>query len=353
MERRLLKEYNGAMTAHIPGTAAKTADAEWTRIVAPYKRVRTFAALNHLWQGLTILAATWMLMYAFLKIPYGIFAALLLSPLAGGVLVKLFAIQHDCGHGALFSQKWANTLVGRALSPLVMTPYLQWSHEHAKHHATSGNLKYRGIGDVDMWTVREYLDASPGNRLRYRIYRHPLFLFGLGATGYFLFKQRMVWYQRDRLDSWISVWSTNAGMAGFIALISYFIGLKTFLVIWLPSIAFASGFGTWIFYIGHQFEDGYWENDETWDFFTASMKGASYYKVGRIIDYFTCNIGYHHIHHLCARIPFYNLPKCLEENEIFQIQPLGIWESLKCATLALWDEENKKMIRFKDLATAP
>ncbi len=327
-------------------TLARETPVSWQSVVAPYKQGNAFTALGHLAAGLAILAACWAAMAAAYDMPYGRWWGLLLSAPAGMMLVKLFSVQHDAGHGALFNQAWANTLIGRLLSPLVMTPYTQWAREHAKHHATSGQLNSGGIGDVDTWTLREYQAAGPWKRLGYRILRHPLFLFGPGATGYFLIKQRFVWYQPERRDSWLSVWSTNLAMAAMIGLGCWALGTARFFWLWLPSAAFGSGFGTWIFYIGHQFPNTYWEKEADWDFYEASMKGASFYKVGALMDFATCNIGFHHIHHLCSRIPFYNLPRCLKENKLFQVKPLGILESLPCAWLALWDEDRRRLISF-------
>ncbi|MBI4347247.1 MAG: fatty acid desaturase [Elusimicrobia bacterium] len=327
-------------------TAAPPALESWQRLVEPYKRADAIVALGHLAAGLALLAVFWAAMAAAYALPYGPLWGLLLAVPAGMMQVKLFTIQHDCGHGALFNQGWANDLVGRLLCPLVLTPYTQWAREHAKHHATSGHLDFRGIGDVDTWTVREYRAATAWRRFWYRVLRHPLFLFGPGASGYFLIKQRFVWYQAGRRESWLSVWSTNLALAAFVAAGCWSLGAGRFFWLWLPSTAVASGFGTWIFYIGHQYPSTYWEKDEDWDFFEASMRGSSFYRAGTLVDWITCNIGYHHLHHLCSRIPFYNLPRCLAENRAFQVKPLGLRESLSCAFLALWDEDAKRLVRF-------
>lgn len=321
----------------------------WQSVVTPYKVGSAPKALFHLAAGVAILAVSWTGMAWAYEMPYGALWGLTLAVPAGAMLVRLFAIQHDCGHGALFNQPWANDLVGRLLCPFVMTPYTQWSREHAKHHATSGHLDYRGIGDVDTWTVGEYRAATPWQRLGYRILRHPLFLFGPGATGYFLFKQRLVWYQPERRDSWISVWSTNMAMAVLIVLACRWLGTARFFWLWLPTVAFASALGTWIFYIGHQYPDTYWAKEKDWDFFKASMGGASFYRAGFLMDFATCNIGYHHIHHLCSRIPFYNLPKAHAENKIFHVKELGFLESFRCATLALWDEDKNRLVPFSEV----
>ena len=337
-----MKRYNPGVIA-----AAALPKVDWQRIVEPYKAGSAAAALGHLASGLSILAVCWTGMALAWDRPYGWLLGLPLAIPAGAMLVKLFAIQHDCSHGALFNQKWANTALGRLLSPLVMTPYTQWGREHAKHHATSGHLDHRGVGDVDTWTVREYESATPWARFKYRVLRHPLFLFGPGATGYFLIKQRFVWYQPDRRESWISVWSTNAAMAVLVAVGCWALGAACFFWMWLPTVAFASAFGTWIFYIGHQYPTTYWEDSEHWDFFEASMQGCSFYRAGWLVDFATCNIGYHHIHHLCSRIPFYNLPRCYQENPEFHVKKLGFLKSLSCASLALWDEDRKRLVTFK------
>lgn len=322
----------------------------WQSVVFPYKRGNAAVALSHLAAGVAILAVSWGGMALAYEMPYGRLWGLLLVVPAGAMIVRLFAIQHDCGHGALFNQSWANNLVGRLLCPVVMTPFTQWSREHAKHHATSGHLDYRGIGDVDTWTVKEFQTATPWQRLRYRVLRNPFFLFGPGATGYFLFKQRLVWYQPERRDSWISVWSTNIAMAACVILGCWGLGTGRFFWLWLPTVVFASGVGTWIFYIGHQYPDTFWASEKDWDFYSASMGGASFYRAGFLMDFATCNIGYHHIHHLCSRIPFYNLPRAHAENAIFQVKELGFLESFRCASLALWDEDRKRLVSFREAA---
>ncbi|TBR20653.1 fatty acid desaturase [bacterium] len=330
--------------------AAQTVRPEnWQAVVARYREGSAVKALLHTAAGVAILAASWTAMAWAYEMPWGPLWGLTLAVPAGAMLVRLFAIQHDCGHGALFNQSWANDLVGRLLAPFVMTPYTQWAREHAKHHATSGHLEFRGIGDVDTWTVREYREASRGRRLWYRVLRHPVFLFGPGALGYFLFVQRLVRFQRERRDAWVSVWSTNAVMAAYILGGCWWLGAARFFWLWLPSVAFASTLGTWIFYIGHQFPETYWATEAEWDVFAASMRGASFYRPGALIDFATCDIGYHHIHHLASRIPFYNLARCHRENPMFHVKPLWFVESLRCATLALWDEDKKRLVPFSEV----
>ena len=333
-------------------TVAAVKEPTWQSVVTPYKEGNAWLAVFHIAVGVAILAVSWTGMAWAYDMPWGKLWGLALAVPAGAMLVRLFAIQHDCGHQALFNQTWANDLVGRLLGPWVMTPYTQWAREHAKHHATSGHLDYRGVGDVDTWTVKEYREASAWARFRYRVVRHPVFLFGPGATGYFLFVQRFVRFQADRKDAWLSVWSTNAVMAAYIVGGCLWLGTGRFFWMWVPTAAFASMLGTWIFYIGHQYTDTYWAKEGEWDFFEAAMRGASFYRPGALIDFATCNIGYHHIHHLCSRIPFYNLPRCHNENPMFHVKPLWLVESLRCAKLALWDEDRKRLVTFKE-ALAP
>jgi acyl-lipid omega-6 desaturase (Delta-12 desaturase) len=341
--------YDVLVTPPIAAADAPSARKDWVSAVAPYKRSRPLTALSHIFQGLALLALCWFAMIRVMDYRHGWLPMLLLAIPAGALLVKLFAIQHDCGHGSLFESAWANDLAGGLLSFVVMTPNKQWAKEHAKHHATSGNLDFRGIGDVDTWTVNEYKAAKPWARFWYRVYRHPLFLFGPGATGYFYVKQRWAWYQPTRLESQTSVWTTNAAIAAFLTLMCKWVGMK-FLAIHVASFFFGSALGTWIFYIGHQFDYSYWEKDKEWDFFQASMQGASYYDVPWLVHYFTSNIGYHHIHHLCSKVPFYNLPRCHEENDIFHVKPIKMLESLPCAWLGLWDEDQRKMVRFSEVS---
>lgn len=323
-----------------------SSQAYWEEIVDPYKQSSIFKSLSQLFYTLVLFFALCYAMY--LTVDNYYILTLALSVIAGVFLVKIFVLQHDCGHGSFFKSKKANDILGRTLSVLTMTPYAQWAKEHNRHHATCGNLDNRGVGDVTTWTVEEYQSQNWWNKLCYRIYRNPLFLFTLGAFYHFTIKQRFVFYKPKRMSSWISVMSTNLFMAVLILFFVMWIGALPFLKIYLPTIFVASSVGTWMFYVQHQFEYVYWErSDGEWDYYDAAIKGSSFYDLPKFLHWMTGNIGYHHIHHLSGKVPNYNLVKCYNENPALQeANSLTLWESRKCFSLALWDENNKKMVSF-------
>ena len=276
---------------------------------------------------------------------------LLLAIPAGGLLVRVFIIQHDCGHGSFFASRTANDWVGRAMSVLTMAPYSLWKREHALHHATSGNLDKRGVGDIDTMTVDEYRALSSLGKLRYRFYRNPLFLFGIGVPAYFLLIQRSPWlHGLSARDSWKSVMGLNAGLVAFYAPFIYFFGVSdTVFVVW-PMVHLASAAGGWLFFVQHQFEETRWDHAGEWDFQVAALLGSSFYDLPKVLHWFTGNIGLHHIHHLNSMIPNYRLQACLNASpELQELNHLTLWQSFKCAGLKLWDEKNRRLIRFDEL----
>ena len=232
-------------------------------------------------------------------------ATLLIAIPSAGFLVRLFMIQHDCGHGAFFSRRSANDWVGRVIGVLTLTPYDFWRRTHAIHHASSGNLDSRGIGDVDTLTVREFLARSRWGRLRYRLYRHPIVLFVIGPAFLFIVQQRLpLGLFRAGWQPWLSAMATNAAIALIVAVLIWFIGVKAFLIVHLPMMVLAASIGVWLFYVQHQFEDTVWEGDETWTQQETALYGSSHYDLPGVLRWFTANIGVHHVHHLCSRIPF-------------------------------------------------
>jgi omega-6 fatty acid desaturase (delta-12 desaturase) len=294
-------------------------------------------------------AALWYLML--LSMEYSYWAALLLAMPAAGLLVRLFIIQHDCGHGSFLRHQSVNNAIGFVIGVLTLTPYGYWRRTHAIHHATSGNLDRRDFGDITTLTVKEYQALSQGRRLMYRLYRHPLVLFGLGPAYLFIFKHRfpadIPWtWKRE----WRSVLWTNLAIVGVLALASQTIGITTFLKVQLPITLLAGSAGVWLFYIQHQFEETYWRNQPEWDYHEASLRGSSYYDLPAVINWFTGNIGVHHVHHLCSRIPNYRLHECLRENDYLQdVTRLTLRDSLRCVGLSLWDEDAQHLIAFRDL----
>ena len=234
---------------------------------------------------------------------------------AAGFLVRLFMIQHDCGHGAFFRHRLANDWIGRALGVLTLTPYDFWRRTHAIHHATSGNLERRGIGDIDTLTVREYLALPRWGRLIYRLYRHPAVMFGVGPAYLFILRHRLPFgLMRGGWQPWLSTMATNLAIAIIVAALMWLIGVGPFLLVHLPIMLLAAAMGVWLFYVQHQFEHTVWADNENWNLHEAALHGSSYYVLPGILRWFTANIGIHHVHHLCSRIPYYRLPRVLRDH---------------------------------------
>jgi omega-6 fatty acid desaturase (delta-12 desaturase) len=265
------------------------------------------------------------------------------------LLVRLFAIQHDCGHGSFFRSRLANDLLGRAIGLVTLTPYAFWRGSHAIHHASSGNLDRRGIGDITMLTKREYVALSPWRRLLYRAYRHPLVLFGLGPIYLFVIKNRIPTTNPFRHTKiWSSILGTNAGLGAIVMLMVLTVGGRAFLLAYLPVILLAASTGIWLFYIQHQFEHAYWAPGPNWDFHEAALKGSSFYDLPVVLHWLTGYIGFHHIHHVSSKIPNYRLRDCFKQNpEFHAARRLTILGSLKCLRLSLWDEEQRLMVSFR------
>ncbi|WP_395660583.1 fatty acid desaturase [Aestuariivirga sp.] len=281
--------------------------------------------------------------------------ALPLAVPAAGLLVRLFMIQHDCGHNAFFSSRKANDWTGRVLGVLTLTPYDFWRHSHALHHAGSGNLEHRGIGDIDTLTVDEYRSRSRWGKLRYRVYRHPLVMFVAGPSYLFFLQHRLPVGAMNRgAMPWLSTMLTNLGIAALAVSLMMLMGVSTFLVIHVPIIAIAASVGVWLFYVQHQFEQTYWEQDEDWSHPDAALHGSSFYDLPAPLMWITGNIGVHHLHHLSSRIPFYRLSEVLSHHpELRNIGRLTLLESLKCVKLALWDQQSKRMVPFGALEDLP
>jgi omega-6 fatty acid desaturase (delta-12 desaturase) len=268
--------------------------------------------------------------------------------------MRLFMIQHDCGHGSFFKSRAARDWVGRSIGVVLLTPYDYWKRTHAYHHAHSGDLDFRGFGDVDTFTVREYLSWPRWRRLGYRLYRHPLVLFGIAPFYQFMIKHRYPWdIPRSWTQAWRSVWWTNVALVGVLAVMWATIGLERFLLVQLPVTFIASAVGIWMFYVQHQYEDTYWHWHENWDYYDASLLGSSYLVLPKPLQWLTANIGVHHVHHMSARIPNYKLQQAHEENPEFHVvTKVRFRDTLKLVNLALWDEERGQLIRFKDLRRA-
>jgi len=296
------------------------------------------------------LAALWAAMWALMHVSYWLSLALSLP--AAGFLVRVFMIQHDCGHGAFFRTRAINDWVGRVLGVITLTPYDYWKNSHAAHHAGSGNLERRGHGDIETLTVSEYLAKGWRGRLGYRLYRHPLVMFGIGPTYLFLVQHRapLGLLPGASWKPWLSAMSTNAGIAAVAALLMWLIGPGTFLVIHAPIFLLASTAGVWLFYVQHQFEETRWAHEVEWSLPKAALVGSSHYDLPVVLRWFTANIGVHHVHHLASRIPFYRLREVLRDfPELANVSRLTLAESLRCVRYALWDEDAQQMISFAAL----
>lgn len=321
----------------------------WSETLARYRAPSDGRAVVEVAITAVPFGVLWIL--AWLALGVGYWLCLMIAVPAAGFLVRLFMIQHDCGHGAFFRRRAANDWLGRVIGVLTLTPYDFWRHTHAVHHATSGNLDRRGMGDVRTLTVREYRALSPWRRVLYRLYRHPAVTFGLGPTYLFLLQHRLpVGLMRRGRAPWISVMSTNVAIAVLAAVAVWFGGLQPFLLVHLPIALLASSIGVWLFYVQHQFENTAWDADSRWNVHEAALHGSSHYDLPGVLRWFTANIGVHHVHHLCSRIPYYRIPQVLHDHpEIAAVGRLTLCESLRCVRLVLWDEQRRRLISFRQL----
>ncbi|MBX9927131.1 MAG: fatty acid desaturase, partial [Hyphomicrobiaceae bacterium] len=275
---------------------------------------------------------------------------LALSIPASLFLLRLFLIQHDCGHQALFKTSQTNDWIGRGIGILTMTPYDVWRRSHAIHHACSGNLDRRGTGDIMTLTVEEYRRLPWWLKLRYYLYRHPAVMFGVGPAYVFLLAHRWPMGQmRNGLTPWVSTMGTNAAIALAFGVMIYLIGLGTFLLIHLPIVLLAATIGVWLFYVQHQFEDTTWEEARHWSQEEAALYGSSYYDLPPLLSWFTANIGIHHVHHLYSRIPFYRLPEVLRDHpQLANMRRITTMEGVKTLRLKLWDADGKRLVTFSE-----
>ena len=323
----------------------------WRKAVSKYQKPVFSRSLWMLINSLGGFIILWALMAVSLSWSYWL--TLLLAIPAAGFMMRVFIIFHDCGHGSFFKTKRANTLVGILTGLFTFTPYHQWRHHHAIHHATAGDLDRRGTGDVLTLTVQEYLDLPWYKKLGYRLYRNPFFMFVIGPTFVFLVGHRIPSPKGGKLER-RGVWWTNLALVGIITGLSLLIGFKNFVMVQLPILMIGTGVGVWLFYVQHQFEGVYWERHENWEFELAGIYGSSYYRLPKLLQWFSGNIGFHHLHHLSPRIPNYNLEKCQKENPIFhEVNSITLLNSLKSLKYRLWDEERRQLISFGQLKRLP
>jgi omega-6 fatty acid desaturase (delta-12 desaturase) len=333
---------------HVPPAAAFTDARAWTQNLARYRQPHNGRGVVEIAITILPLIALWVLVWAALDLGYWL--SLLLAVPAAGFLVRLFMIQHDCSHGAFFRHRHANDWIGRIIGVLTLTPYGFWRRTHAMHHASSGNLGRRGFGDVDTLTVEEYRTRSRWGRLRYRLYRHPFIMFGIGPAYLFVLQHRLpVGMMRNGWQPWLSTMATNFAIALIAAILIWFIGVKAFLLVHLPIMLLASSIGVWLFYVQHQFEHTHWESEEEWKLHDAALHGSSHYDLPALLRWFTANIGVHHVHHLCSRIPCYRLPRALRDYpELRGLGRLTLVQSFRCVRLVLWDETQRRLVSFRE-----
>ena len=336
------------MTLQNPAAIVEKVGAKtWFTRLAPYRKSEDWRAVYEVLITLIPFLALWAAMWGMLSV--GQYWALLGVIPAGGLIVRLFIVQHDCGHGSMFSSKKANDWVGRFIGILTLTPYDHWRRGHALHHASSGNLDRRGVGDdIITLTVDEYNALSKWGKFKYRAYRHPVVMFGVGPAYVFILAQRLPIGSMKRKMPWVSTLSTNAGVIILYGLLIWGVGLKAFLLIQVPVIIIGASIGVWMFYVQHQFDETHWSRTGEWDRESAALHGSSFYDLPKPLMWITGNIGVHHVHHLSSRIPFYQLPRILKAHpELTKVGRLTLWESFKCVRLALWCETRQKMVSFK------
>jgi omega-6 fatty acid desaturase (delta-12 desaturase) len=319
----------------------------WTPILNRYREQSRIRSIAELAMTAVLLAVFWAVMLASLKVGYWL--TLLLAVPTAGFLGRIFMLQHDCGHGASFRRRATNDWVGRVLGVFTLTPYDIWRRDHAIHHASAGNLDRRGIGDVKTLTVREYLGRSRFGKLTYRLYRHPAILFGIGPAYLFMLENRLPLGQmRNGWTPWVSTMATNAAIAALVVAMMWLVGVGPFLMVHLPVVLLAASIGVWLFYIQHQFEETYWEHEPDWSVQEAALHGSSHYDLPKILRWFTGNIGVHHVHHLCSRIPFYRLYNVIEDYpELAGAGRMTLLESLRCVRLTLWCEDRCRLVSFR------
>ena len=323
---------------------------DWIRILAEYREPDPLRSSFELAVTLGPFLILWALAWWSMSISYWLTVSL--SLVNAGFLLRLFAIQHDCGHGAFFQNRTLSDWLGRVIGVLTLTPYDVWRRSHSIHLSSSGNLGRRGMGDIHTVTVAEYRALTPLNKLIYRLYRNPVVLFCLGPGYLFLLQNRLPLGLMGNARYWVSAMCTNAAIFVWVALVLYFGGLVPILLIFLPSTLLAATAGVWLFYVQHQFETTHWDDDEDWQLHDAALHGSSHYVLPPVLQWLSANIGVHHVHHLYSRIPFYRLPEVLRDHaELAQSNRMTIRESLHTVRLNLWDEESRRLISFAQAGT--
>jgi omega-6 fatty acid desaturase (delta-12 desaturase) len=321
--------------------------SRWKEIVVRYQKPAVWRGLWQIVNTLVPYTVLWYLMY--LTVPVSWWIAVPLAVLAGAFLVRVFIIFHDCGHGSFFKSRQANDTLGIITGILTLTPYYYWRWEHSLHHSTAGDLDRRGTGDIWTLTVQEYLESSRWRRFAYRLARNPVVLFVIAPLYLFLIKHRLASPKASPRERY-SVYWTNLAVLGIAVGLSWIFGIQAYLLLQSTALMVAGSAGVWLFYVQHQFEGVYWERAGDWDYTTAALKGSSFYKLPRVLQWFSGNIGFHHIHHLSPRIPNYHLERCHKAEPLFQtVKPVTLFSSFKSFTFRLWDEQRRKLVSYRQL----
>jgi omega-6 fatty acid desaturase (delta-12 desaturase) len=327
--------------------SSKAQIAEWRPLVADFQRSCVWRGTWQLASTFALYAATWVLLYYAVAISWWLAVPLCL--LGAGLLVRTFIIFHDATHGSFYSSRVANDLVGAFTGVLTFTPYRHWRAEHATHHGATGDLDRRGVGDIWTMTVREYLSSSRAQRVAYRIARNPITLFLVAPFVMFVVAHRFS--RRDASeDERRSVRFTNIALFVKLCVMGSIFGFLPFLALQLAIITAAGAIGIWLFYMQHQFEHAYWERHQDWDYTVAALEGSSFLRLPKVLQWFSGNIGFHHIHHLSPRIPNYHLERCHRSHTLFSAVPvMTFWSSFRSLRLRLWDEASRRLVGWNDL----
>lgn len=339
------------MSEHTSVTArdqAKRAAQQWVRTLAKYREPNTLRSWFEL--GITVgpFFLLWVLAWMSLDVSYWL--TLAISLVNAAFLLRLFIIQHDCGHGSFFHNRQMNDWLGRILGVLTLTPYDVWRRQHSIHHSSHGNLDQRGIGDITTLTVAEYQALSPKRKILYRLYRHPLITFGLGPFYLFFVLQRVPMGLMSGPRYWVSAMGTNIAILVLLGLFLAFEGFMPIFLIFVPSTLLAATAGVWLFYVQHQFEDTHWDSEADWALHESALEGSSHYVLPPVLQWLSGNIGIHHVHHLYSRIPFYRLPEVLKDHQdLAEHKRMTIMESLRTARLHLWCEERRQLVSFSQV----
>jgi acyl-lipid omega-6 desaturase (Delta-12 desaturase) len=325
-----------------------TNDRSWEKVIIKYNHPDLLRSVWQICNSVIPYLLFWYILYRSLAYSYWI--TLLICVPACGFLIRIFIIFHDCGHGSFFKSKKTNAIVGIICGLLAYTPFVTWHNQHRIHHSTAGNLDKRGIGDVWTMTVDEFQNANKWLRFFYRAFRNPLFMYTFGPVFVIIIKNRFTLKDMTKEERW-NVYFTNLMICVMAVGISLLIGFKAFLLIQVPILLISHSMGLWLFYIQHQFDDVTWDRTSTWDYKNAALAGSSFLKLPRIFQWFTGNIGYHHVHHLSSKIPNYYLERCHNENDLFkEVKPIRLFSTFRALKLGLWDEVNHQMVRFREIA---